>query len=807
MLLIKLLNKVFQLIISPFLTSILLLLCISLLICGTIIQIRFGMPDAERLIFNSWYFWVVPFIPVPGFKTAGVLLCLNLIARFIKSEKLSFRKVSIHISILLIIVSAFISSYSNKEMVLSVEEGKTISMYNKLTAGQHQSIVTIPAKLHLHKFSIEKWPGSNTVRDYRSEISISAPDGDHKAVISMNKPFRYHDCTFYQSSYSQQNGKKISIFYVVQSRTWIIPYICTIIFFIGILLILFSFIKASLIQKKTVTALIFFSSIILSFQNSLADTAEPEFNMAEFGKLMIIDEGRYQPLESFARYKIYQFRKEYSIDSLSALQWIAELLFIPERTISRKIFSVNNQTIMAALKIDKNTEHLYSYKDLYRLFLSYPVHISKEILDTVYGKSEPLTNRTFDNFTSFEELLLLNRGALASLGVIPSSETDSKFEVNSIYSLFPPEMTSDRISLSRLTWLITEMTRSYRNHDQLSFNKSLKTLLLWEIKIIGKPAFYKCVAENYYSKFRFIPAIKTCFFLVVIAFILGHKGFRVKDIIPIMSISGLLLMTVFLMLRTLILERPPVVTMYETFITVSWLGSLSGILLYIKHSDKSILVVSSFLSLLFIYIACFFGNEFSTMNAVAAVLNNNFWVTTHIFTIIAGYAAFIAVSVLGHIYLVQNYTNFRIMNKIEPSTLYNLSLVALILTAAGTALGGLWADMSWGRFWGWDPKENGALLLLLWGTLITHGYKSKMISSRGLAWGSAVCTMLVICTWIGVNLLGKGIHAYGFTSEGKAVLVGFLVFEFVFMVMIFLKAKITHFSVGRQPSRTQAPLS
>jgi ABC-type transport system involved in cytochrome c biogenesis permease subunit len=796
MFIIKLFNKVFQSIISPFFTSILLLLIITLLICGTIIQIRFGMSNAEKLIFNSWYFWAIPFIPLPGIKTAGLLLCLNLIARFIKS-KLSFGKLSIHISILLIIVFALISSNSHKEMVLSVEEGQTISMYNNVTGGQSESAVSIPAKLRLDKFSIEKWPGSNTVRDYRSEIRISAPDGDQRAVISMNKPFQYHTCTFYQSSYTQQNGKNISIFYVVQSRTRIIPYICTLVFFIGIIFALFSFVKASSVQKKAVITLTIFSSIIFSSRNTQANTTEPEYNMSEFGKLMIVDEGRYQPVESFARYKIYQFRKECSIDSLSALQWIAELLFAPERAINRKIFSVNNQTILAALKIDKSTEHLYSYKDLYRLYSGYPVHISKGILDTIYGKSEPIKNWSFENYTNFEGLLLLNRNALANLGVIPSSETDLNLGVNSIYSLFPPEMTSDRVSLSKLTWLITEMTRSYRNHDPLSFNKSLNTLLLWEKEILGKPDFYRCVVENYYSKFRFIPAIKTCFFLVIFAFVLGLRGFKVTDIIPIMSISGLILMTVFLILRTVILERPPVVSMYETFITVSWLGSLSGILLYIKHSEKSILFVSSFLSLLFIYLAWFFGNEFSTMNAVPAVLNNNFWLTTHIFTIIAGYAAFIAVSVLGHIYLIQNYTNIRITNKIEPSALYRLALSALILTAAGTAIGGLWADMSWGRFWGWDPKENGALLLLLWGTLITHGYKSKIISSNGLAWGSAACAMLVMCTWIGVNLLGKGMHAYGFTSEGKAVLIGFLIFESVFMSIMFLKARITHLNISK----------
>ena len=111
------------------------------------------------------------------------------------------------------------------------------------------------------------------------------------------------------------------------------------------------------------------------------------------------------------------------------------------------------------------------------------------------------------------------------------------------------------------------------------------------------------------------------------------------------------------------------------------------------------------------------------------------------------------------------------------------ALVALLFAVAGTILGGIWADQSWGRFWGWDPKENGALLLVLWLLLVLHGRVAKKIRAIGTATCLVVGNVVVAITWFGVNLLNVGLHSYGFTESIAVNLAAFCSIELFFAVV------------------------
>jgi cytochrome c biogenesis factor len=97
-------------------------------------------------------------------------------------------------------------------------------------------------------------------------------------------------------------------------------------------------------------------------------------------------------------------------------------------------------------------------------------------------------------------------------------------------------------------------------------------------------------------------------------------------------------------------------------------------------------------------------------------------------------------------------------------------------------LGGMWADQAWGRFWGWDPKENGALLIILWGSAVVHAKRGKIIGSALTSACAVISILMVMLAWIGVNLLGVGLHSYGFTYSGIGLLAGVFVLEFLFLV-------------------------
>ena len=157
------------------------------------------------------------------------------------------------------------------------------------------------------------------------------------------------------------------------------------------------------------------------------------------------------------------------------------------------------------------------------------------------------------------------------------------------------------------------------------------------------------------------------------------------------------------------------------------------------------------------------GNE--SMEMLVAVLNTNFWLATHVLCITAGYGLCVLSACSAHIYILARYNKkpAELLARLQ-QTAYHFSLAALLLTAVGTVLGGIWADQSWGRFWGWDPKENGALLIVLWLIWTQHGRISGHLRPLPFMATLGLLNVVVALAWFGVNLLSVGLHSYGFTN-------------------------------------------
>ena len=136
---------------------------------------------------------------------------------------------------------------------------------------------------------------------------------------------------------------------------------------------------------------------------------------------------------------------------------------------------------------------------------------------------------------------------------------------------------------------------------------------------------------------------------------------------------------------------------------------------------------------------------------------------------------------MGHIYLIYaaiKPSDSKELTKIF-NNIYGLTLMALFFTMFGTILGGIWADQSWGRFWGWDPKENGALLIVLWHLMMLHMRISGVVRKTGFAYGVSLVNIVVVIAWFGVNLLNVGLHSYGFTDNVATNLFLFIFAELV----------------------------
>ncbi len=258
-------------------------------------------------------------------------------------------------------------------------------------------------------------------------------------------------------------------------------------------------------------------------------------------------------------------------------------------------------------------------------------------------------------------------------------------------------------------------------------------------------------------------------YAAALLFLLSGLGLSREKRYALASVSAgaaLLLHTFGLACRITILGRPPVSNLYETFIFVSWIAALLGLLLEATHRKGLGIAVASAAGVLLMTISGKFGAEGDTMRMLVAVLNSNFWLSTHVVAITTGYAGCCVAGILGHIYLIQAIFKPREKAPLEKTHKMMLAslMFGLLFSALGTALGGIWADQSWGRFWGWDPKENGALMIVLWCGIILHSRLAGLIRQVGTAAACVFGGIVVMWAWFGINLLGVGLHSYGFTS-------------------------------------------
>jgi ABC-type transport system involved in cytochrome c biogenesis permease subunit len=216
--------------------------------------------------------------------------------------------------------------------------------------------------------------------------------------------------------------------------------------------------------------------------------------------------------------------------------------------------------------------------------------------------------------------------------------------------------------------------------------------------------------------------------------------------------------------------RPPVSTLYETVLFVTAVGSLVALAAEWINRERLAISAAAILGMVGLFIANGYEtlDKQDTMPSLVAVLDTNFWLATHVTSITVGYSAGMLAALLATIYLVARTLRIRRSDRAFYKSLarmvYGVLAFALIFSTVGTILGGIWANYSWGRFWGWDPKENGALLICLSQIAILHGRMGGYLKDHGLCMAAAFAGTIVAFSWWGVNLLGVGLHSYGFTS-------------------------------------------
>jgi cytochrome c-type biogenesis protein CcsB len=265
--------------------------------------------------------------------------------------------------------------------------------------------------------------------------------------------------------------------------------------------------------------------------------------------------------------------------------------------------------------------------------------------------------------------------------------------------------------------------------------------------------------------------------------------------------SGAIVHTLGLAARIILQGRPPVTNLYSSAVFVGWGAVILGLIIermYRKGFGTAVAAAAGFASLI---VAQNLGTDGDTMEMMRAVLDSNFWLATHVVTITIGYSGTFLAGSIAIAYALKKH----IAPKVDPETdkalvdmAYGIICFALFFSFVGTVLGGIWADQSWGRFWGWDPKENGALLIVLWNAIILHARMAGYVRERGTMVMAIFGNIITALSWFGVNMLGVGLHSYGFMDKAFVALSTFCASQFILMLVCWAPAR---FWEQKPPSR------
>jgi ABC-type transport system involved in cytochrome c biogenesis permease subunit len=220
--------------------------------------------------------------------------------------------------------------------------------------------------------------------------------------------------------------------------------------------------------------------------------------------------------------------------------------------------------------------------------------------------------------------------------------------------------------------------------------------------------------------------------------------------------------------RIYISGRPPVTNLYSSAVFIAWGAVLTTIILEILYRNgigSMLAAVMGFSSLLIAQVLSVQGD---TMEQLRAVLDTNFWLWTHVPCVTVGYLATAAVGMLGVTYILLGMFTRLLTEDVRKDMarmIYGTACFAILFSFVGTILGGIWADQSWGRFWGWDPKENGAILIVLSNAIFLHARWGGLVRGKGMMALGVVGNIVVSWSWFGTNMLGVGLHSYGFRKK------------------------------------------
>ncbi len=559
--------------------------------------------------------------------------------------------------------------------------------------------------------------------------------------------------------------------------------------------------------------------------------AKGQMKLQEFGRLPVVYQGRVKPLDTLARNSLLVIsNRQYFTDDAGkrhpAIEWLADVMSGSPRATQYKVFRIDNTQVLELLGLTPREGFRYAI-DEFQAKLGEVDKAANKAHSVKSGDRDVFENQ----IVQFADRMQVFMALQESTSMPPMQSREAVMAVVQRFK----QLESSGLALPHLVpptakgeqWqpLLGAVLKSVVDPDTSPALRPLATMMVArgtdDVKMFNEALveYQKILAQNpppktdvdllaFETVFNHLEPfynIAVLYVLVLVLAVFAWLGWNV----PLnraafwLMLLAFALHTLALIARIYISGRPPVTNLYSSAVFIGWGAVLFGLALeyfYRLGLGNLLGAVVGFVTLL---IAHHLAMERDTFEVMQAVLDTNFWLATHVVCVTFGYASTFVAGFLGIAYILIGIFTPALSTEVGRAEsaaavpkgkslpmgallyrmIYGTICFAMFFSFVGTVLGGLWADDSWGRFWGWDTKENGALIIVLWNALMLHARWGGMVKQRGLAVLAVFGNVVTSWSWFGVNMLGVGFHSYGFMNSAPFWLGGFILTQLAIIAL------------------------
>ena len=801
----------FNKILTSYVTTILLLLIYAgTLAAATFVEKYHGTAVAKAIIYHS-----------PVFFLLQLLLVVNFIAVVIKRQYLKSRKWGLlitHFSFIIILLGALTTFLFGEEGILHLREGETSNQLAVQTSENETSAHTLPFTVELKKFTLSRYPGSSSPSSYESEIIVRVDGEERHERIFMNNVLDVKGYRFFQASYDRdEQGTILSVSRDVAGRT--ITYTGYLLLLIGLIACFIDknsrFMHLSRLLKEAHTTTPVITALLLLFSVSAQGQTNPDPSaMMEivqkhrvspahaelFGSLPIqSNSGRVMPVNTFSSEILRKLHKVNTIGQLNSDQFLISLITMPDVWAHIPFIAISNPELSGYYKLPEGQcsyAQVFDNNDAYKL---------QEKLEEAYNKMPAQRTRFDKDLLKLDEQINIFHQLISRqmLNLFPKQDDPNHkwYAPGDDLSSF---VGKDSMFVARiLDWYLEEVQGALTSNDWTKANEVVDMINTYQQAKSSLPAITpeRLKAEVKYNKMDVFRYCKIGYLilgglLLVLSFI---RLFQQKCWSKVGTwILGMLILCVFsyhmygMGMRWYIAGYAPWSNSYETMVYVGWATVLAGFL-FVRRSILTLALATLFGGIiLFVSGLNWMDPE---INPLVPVLKSP-WLMFHVAVIVAAYGFFgisclMGLTNMGLIIFSGKRHAALFSSRIKELSIVNEMslLVGLALMIIGTFLGAVWANESWGRYWGWDPKETWALITVIVYTIATHIHLLKRYYSLWLFNVlSVIAFSSVLMTFFGVNYFLSGMHSYGQNDNVNQI----LIYLYIALIIVVLLSFISY---------------